>query len=196
MPEKENFPFKIHTNQNGTFGVFSDYPEADSLLHILEENEDNFLTNPLNPKRAVFKADFKINNQEFYIKGKDFNFIVGELGNYPHSLGDHEKENSMNFSALNELLINRKAQQRYQKRFGKNLLLEKPVGFFISTRDNDKGARWTVFEEIPNIIYEVPADKKEYLANKQIAYEKKFQKSLMKLTLVTGAGKLGMTCFP
>lgn len=194
--DKESYPFKLHQSDLGTFGVFQDYPQADEVLKKLEENADLFrLPNELafERGRGVHIADFDIEGKLYYIKGKILNRPVSERTlDYPHSLDEYEKDNKtrrLNFSALNELLVNRKIKDRYQKTFNKELLIETPVGFFISKRPEDQSARWTVFEDIPNQINSIPSGKAPFLRMKKENFQEQIHQELKQIGVtINGTG--------
>ncbi len=59
--------------------------------------------------------------------------------------GEYGKK-ELKYSVLNELLANRIAVFRYIKRFGEQLLIEKPVGFVVEK--DVQGLKYTIFERV------------------------------------------------
>lgn len=155
-PEREKFKFKTLKNESGQFAVFKDYPNADEVLKHIAENSRAFFVGQEWIPRGKVVLPLVIGGKEinFFAKGKGANYKVVNDMNPVESSEEEESDESRNFSVLNELLVNRKASERYKQKFNKELPIEKPVGFFISSREEDKGARWVIFEQVRDIINE------------------------------------------
>lgn len=184
--ETENH-FKFLRNENGTFGIFDNYPNNDKVLEEMSKNHGIFWTSPVASSRSkdIFPVNIDGEEIRFIAKGKQMNDFVAMDPNYPNSLpsisGFNKEEQRLNFSVMNELLINRKAQEEYKKKFGKELLVEKPVGFFISTREESKGSRWVIFEQIKNMINSIPQEKRVEFSKKEKEYGDRIYKELKEI---------------
>ena len=186
--ETANFHFKLEKDGNGTYGVFDDYPNAEKVIQELKNSVKHFETDTsaFKQRRDKFSLQITVEGEKLnlFVKGriKNKDFIDEENKiNYPHNLPiSRNSIDSFDFqrrglSVFNELSVNREASKRYKEKFKKELKIEKPVGFFISSRLEDKGTRWVIFEQIQNIIdkFEIPENiiddygrKESYFKNK------------------------------
>lgn len=158
LQKKSFFRFKIHKTEKGTIGVFRDYPYVDEVIQALEICGKDFQVK--NSQTNRFKKMFTIiiegSEREFIVKGKRTNYSLND-DSYPRSVRYLQEQCTFgfevpNFSVLHELLSNREAVRRYKNKYKKDLFIETPVGFYISALPGQKGARWVIFEYIPNIL--------------------------------------------
>lgn len=164
---------KYFKNDQGVFGIFEDYPNADLILKELSNNGAKYF--PVLMEYELFNSTISRTKKKISIvtgnmtlslftKGKrqnaDFTqteFASGTYLNFfSYSGEDLPGIDNMkrSFSVLNELCSNRKAQKRYEQKFLTKLFIEKPVGFFVSQRLEDKGARWVIFEYLDKVSKE------------------------------------------
>lgn len=195
---KENSThFKFLRNENGTFGVFEDYPNAEVLLKEIDQNVDDFKVGTTINKRGKTEIGIEIEGKEttFFIKEKMGNRNISKEGytfkrdepKYPHKMphfpGEDIWKERMNFSVMNELLANVNASKKYKEKFNKELPIEKAVGFFISNRNEDRGARFAIFEKISNIISydDIPDEKMGQFIKKEREFAEKTAKELKEI---------------
>ncbi len=158
VQKKSLLRFKIYKDEKGTIGVFRDYSYVDEVIKAFEVYRKDFDTKNSQTSRSkqTFIVSIGGSDREFIVKGKNTNFLLNDVS-YPHSVIDLKERDIFcfqvsNFSALHELLSNREASRRYKNKYNRDLPIEKPVGFYISSSSGQRGARWVIFEYIPNIL--------------------------------------------
>ncbi len=163
VSEKNNLRFNIKRIDGGTIGVFQDYPNAKLVLEAIESSINSLSLNLEESFSSREKKKFilSIDGKEitYFIKGKLWNRFIKDR-DYKKSvtaLRDRDAYDfeTSNFSVLYELFANRRAAERYQRKFKTDLGIEKAVGFYICTQKENQGTRFVIFEHIPNMIYEL-----------------------------------------
>lgn len=165
---KEIYHFVYRSNEYGTIGVFKDYENCEILAQeFLKKSSEFFPLTDINYGswgRNKHRASVSIdgNSKEFFVKCKiknkqfadecmdDDEKYLNMFSRYGY-FNREEPEDRRCFSVLNELISNRKASQRYYLKFKKILPIETPVGFFISHREEDAGARMVIFEKLEEV---------------------------------------------
>lgn len=104
----------------------------------------------------------------------------------------HVKDAIRNESALNEVLVSRKAAFRYKQAYGEELPLEKAVGFVVDR----SGRKWTVFEFIDNIVslHDLPGAEADVVEQKAYEFAQQMSERLQKVGIVAQDLLHGWNC--
>jgi len=159
--------FKSISNEHGQFAVLSDYPNPDEILQSISANYESFFQDReqgIGGRRPKFYVNVQLSSGEaikFLVKGKEVNEsneVMESLrkGKYPYvpqGKGWFDKYRRETMSVVAEVKIRDKAIKAYRKKYGQELLVEKPVGFYISAEKGHRGSRYVLFEVVDEIQY-------------------------------------------
>ncbi len=187
--ERKHSKFLLLHTDAGTFGVLKDYPHAEQVLAQIAENPVAFTQEDelAEGHREKFYLTLTLpdgTTTECIVKGKVHNQIVDMI--YPNA-PDYghitESKNRKQHSVTNEITAGKEATDRYRAKYGEELSIEKPVGFFISQEEGRKGMRWTIFEKLNDIVFDYDAPK--YLETRRYEFAQEMQKRLATVEVYT-----------
>ena len=189
---KKETHFRLLNNENGTFGVVKDYPNAQKILKQISKDPTTFFESKdyVGGNRDKFYLTVTLSDGticNFLVKAKmwnkHFEIFFPEL---PGKGGDSYDQSNRRASVENEILANLEAKKRYLAKYGEDLPIERPVGFYLSRKEGHRGMRWVIFERL-NVVHSMnSAFNADILRKKAREYTREIEKKLADIGIYTG----------
>lgn len=111
------------------------------------------------PGRDIRFTTVNDNSQtvQIVVKGRSLNELINIVPEFPNVSKNMHFDyfanliNRNKFSCMHEIMLNLNTSAAYKNKYGKNLFIEKPLGFFIANKSL-RGCRFVIFEEVAGVI--------------------------------------------